>query len=193
VKREDRAGLILEILEGLARLHADTDFGAGDEAHEIAVHMLSGLAAGETKVGLEPERVRRMRQLMLGARPGADRPAQVRSISILLRSVAGAFGNNKETAIVMAKRMLASVDARLASAERSVALEVIRKLSSGGSTSGAIADLLLNTGALDTPPSHGRDAIQKRLDKTLNAKSKSFNWEPRTFRPFTAKPRERAR
>ena len=52
VKREDRAGLVLEILEGLARLHADTDFGAGDEAHEIAVHMLNALAVGETKVGL---------------------------------------------------------------------------------------------------------------------------------------------
>jgi hypothetical protein len=36
VNREERAGLVLEILEGLTRIHADADFGTGDDARERA-------------------------------------------------------------------------------------------------------------------------------------------------------------
>ena len=192
--RRERARLVVDVLQGLALLRESSTLSTAAEAHEIAAHLVNALAIGEDdRFGFEPERIIRTRRLLLAARPDSEFPAQVRSISIFLRSAARVLPHGKERAIAMARHMLGSVDKRLANARRPILLGAIEKVASRGSMSGAIANLLILTCALDTSPAQARDPLQKRIDRRLRFHSKPFLWEgSKEHRYFTVK-RDRRR
>ncbi len=86
MNRKDRARLVVDLLQGLALLRETTTLSTAEEAHEIATHMINALSSGDSPFGFDDERVRRTRRILLAARPDSELAAQLRSISVFLRS-----------------------------------------------------------------------------------------------------------
>lgn len=163
----DRVRLVARILQEVRILADGSDFEAKSAAHQIAETMLNSLALGASEYRIiEPKEVKRMQRLMLGGHADRERPIMIRSIATSLRSAARMLSRHEETAIYIARHLLAPLDARFESADGSVLLKAVQRTAKG-SASGAIADLLLATGALDTKPSKNRTALQRSIDKTL--------------------------
>jgi len=88
-----------------------------------------------------------------------------------------AFGNSRITAtlarhgtkvtLATARCTLAFIDPALANAKL---LPLLQHLAKGGSLSGVITDLLRETGALSTHPTHNRQDVQKRVTQALKRK-----------------------